>query len=90
MHYLSFLADKLATICESQADPSSSDQENMLPHEPALATSLRLVLEQEVASGRLHYNALHSDLEMLADREKAMPCFPEWADQKFDRGFEKL
>lgn len=82
MHYLSYLAGKLAAESQNQsAFPNQSLSRNR-GDSHTVAESLRQVLEEEVAAGRLRYNALSYELEVVNATDESIPYFPGWAENQ--------
>lgn len=77
MHYLDYLAAKLSEETDNQSHflnfANSGRGGSLRPR----SESIRLVLEEEVAAGRLRYNALSCNLD-AAGQEQDSPCFPGW------------
>jgi hypothetical protein len=80
MHYLASLSHKLVTAYQNQESVlTSSGQGRSLDKMDTrmLAEAVQAVLEQEIESGRLRYDLLHTHRIEGLFPEPSQPCFEE-------------
>jgi len=78
MHYLASLSNKLVAAYQNQENVLNPAKHRIAKVDTQiLAEAVQAVLEQEIESGRLRYNLLHTLSDNAYTTEQAEPFFKE-------------
>jgi DNA-binding NtrC family response regulator len=78
MHYLATLSSKLVAAYQNQENVlNPSKRSNDKVDTRILAETMQAVLEQEIESGRLRYDLLHTQRDTAHTSEQSEPFFAE-------------
>jgi hypothetical protein len=78
MHYLAYLSHKLVTAYQNQENVLTSVRPGIDKADKQMLTeAVQAVLEQEIESGRLRYDLLHTHHHESLFQEQPQPYFEE-------------
>ena len=78
MHYLASLSNKLVAAYQNQENVLTPTKQSIKKLDTRiLAEAVQAVLEQEIESGRLRYDLLHTQRNDVQQSEQSEPFFAE-------------